>query len=281
MSSLRSTELAGRLSDRDWQILTSVRAFKYLSTRQLSRQHFGLTPSTGPIPRSANHAFARLRELGLLVSLERRVGGVRAGSAGYIWHVTDLANRLLRTTLGETTGTRSRTYEPGTTFLDHTLAIAEVVITLQEATRDERLTLDRIQLEPESWRTYLGPGGEPKWLKPDLAVVTISGGYEDHWFIEVDRATEPPNRIVKKCFQYHEYRRTDREQAQHALFPAVVWAVPNKRRQEQLRRRLANERTLDHGLFTVVTPDELVTLTTLGAMEYAKKEYAKERGTSS
>jgi hypothetical protein len=280
-SSVATAALMGRLGERDWQILISVRAFRYLTTRQLSRQHFSLSPSGGPIPRNANHAFARLRELGLLVHLERRIGGVRAGSGGHIWQITDLANRLLRTRFGETIGTRVRTFEPGTTFLDHTLAIAEVVITLQENTGNQRVTLKRIQLEPDCWRTYLGPSGEPKWLKPDLAVVTESAGYEDYWFIEVDRATEPPNRVVRKCFQYHEYRRTDNEQNEHGLFPAVAWVVPSERRREQLRGRLAEERVLNDRLFTIITRDELADMTVLGATEFNKQRKDREKGAAS
>jgi hypothetical protein len=271
----------GRLSERDWQILTSVRAFRYLTTRQLSRQHFSLSPSGGAIPRNANHAFARLRELGLLVHLERRIGGVRAGSGGYIWQITDLANRLLRTRFAEPVGTRVRTFEPGTTFLDHTLAIAEVVITLQEATGNGRVALKRIQLEPDCWRTYLGPSGEPRWLKPDLAMVTESSGFEDHWFLEVDRATEPPNRVVRKCFQYHEYRRTDREQSEHGLFPAVAWVVPTERRREQLRGRLAEERALDDRLFTIITRNELADMTVLGATDFNMHRNDREKGAAS
>jgi hypothetical protein len=273
MSRLRSSDLTNRLSERDWQILTSVRAFRYLTTRQLARQHFGLKTRSGIIPRNANHSLARLRDLDLLVNLERRIGGVRAGSGGHIWQITDLGHRLLRANLGEQTTTRTRTYEPGTTFLDHTLAIAEVVITLQEATCEGDVTLKHVELEPQCWRTYLGPLGDTKWLKPDLGVVTAVGKYEDHWFLEVDRATEPPNRIIKKCLQYQEYRRTDVEQGEHGLFPAVVWVVPNQRRREQLRRHLADERALDLQLFTVVVTDELSELATLGA-----KEFNNQRG---
>ncbi|CAG4899995.1 replication-relaxation family protein [Acidithrix sp. C25] len=270
MSASQYGELAQRLSDRDWQILSTVRGFKYLTTRQLARQHFGLSDPAGLIPRTANHALARLRELGLLVSLERRIGGVRAGSGGFVWQITDLANRALCIRHGVPSGARLRTFEPGITFLDHTLAIAEVVITLQETSQGGEVVLKRVQLEPESWRNYLGFAGEQKWLKPDLAAITLTGEFEDHWFIEVDRATEPPGRVVKKCLQYHEYLRTGKEQNEHGLFPAVVWVVPNNRRREQLRQRLANESLIDHRLFTVVMSQELAKLVSLGATEYKK-----------
>ena len=279
MTRPKVTNLTARLSERDWQILSTVRGFRFLTTRQLARQHFAHSPN-GPIPRNVNHALARLRDLGLLEHLQRRIGGVRAGSGGYVWQVTDLGQRLVREHLGEEPGVRTRTFEPTTTFLDHTLAIAEVVITLREATRSDRVALQRVQLEPDCWRSYGGIGGEAKWLKPDLAVVTAVGGFEDHWFLEVDRATEPPNRIIKKCLQYEEYRRTDREQSEHGLFPAVAWVVPTQRRCAQLRRHLAQETAIDQRIFVVLAADELAALTEMGVSEFQKKLRDPPKGPS-
>lgn len=270
-----SSDLSGKLSDRDWQVLSTLRGFKYLTTRQIARQHFGLVGPEGVIPRNANHGLVRLRGLGLVVHLERRIGGARAGSGGYVWQITDLASRLLALHYGEQPGARVRIFEPGTSFLDHTLAIAEVVISLQEATKSKKVVLAKIQLEPDAWRSYLGSSGETKWLKPDVAAVTATSGFEDHWFIEVDRATEPPNRVVKKCLQYQEYQRTDEEQRRLGLFPGVVWVVPTPKRRDQLRERLASESAVDGRLFAVVTPDELATLAQRGISHFAvEKESA-------
>ena len=279
MKPFRFDELASRLGERDWEIITTVRSFKYLTTRQISRQHFGLSMDEGPIPRHANHALARLRELGLLTNLERRIGGVRAGSGGHVWQITDLARRLLGDHLNESDSGRIRVFEPSTTFLEHTLAVAEVVISLQEVANGAEIKLAHLQVEPECWRSYLGPSGETRWLKPDLAVVTESGGFEDHWFVEVDRATEPPNRVIKKCRQYEEYRRSDREQAKHGVFPAVVWVVPNERRRDQLRGRLASEVANDDRLFTVVTPSDLGALVVAGATDFKDSGPSRSKGT--
>jgi len=276
---LRSQEVASRLSERDWEIITTVRSFKYLTTRQISRQHFGLSTDEGAIPRHANHALARLRALGLLANLERRIGGVRAGSGGHVWQITDVARRLLGEHLNESDSGRIRVFEPSTTFLEHTLAVAEVVISLQQATNGAEIKLTHLQVEPECWRSYLGPSGETRWIKPDLAVVTESGGFEDHWFVEVDRATEPPNRVIKKCRQYEEYRRSDREQAKHGVFPAVVWVVPNQRRRDQLRGRVDSEVENDDRLFTVVTPSDLGALVVAGAAAFKESGPSRSEGT--
>lgn len=270
-------DISSRLSERDWQILGTVRAFRFLTTRQLARQHFALRDPHAAIPRSTNSALQRLRDLGLLVNLERRIGGVRAGSGGHVWQITDLANRLLVEHLGEETGPRIRPSEPSTTFLDHTLAIAEVVITLQSTSR-YGVEIERLQLEPDCWRTYLGGAGETRTLKPDLASTSQTGGFTDFYFWEVDRATEAPNRVVRKCLQYQQYRNTGAEQRAHGLFPAVVWVVPNQRRRDQLVRRLAAEPEIDQRLFTVIELDQLEDLVRMGAEEFKKRTGGQERG---
>ena len=268
MNAERLGQLNHLLGERDWLIISSVQGFRFLTTRQIARQHFNHAPGPGPIPRNANQALARLRELGLLTNLERRIGGVRAGSGGYVWQLTELGDRAARAHLGQDRHSRMRPYEPSTSFLDHTLAIAEVVITLQQISRQGHVDLSHLQLEPECWRHYLGPNGETRTLKPDLAVISISPGFEDHWFIEVDRATEPPNRVVKKCLQYQEYRATGHEQTRVGLFPAVVWTVPNERRRDQLIRRVRDESALDPRLFTVVTTNDIEELVVVGAEEF-------------
>lgn len=273
-------DISSRLSERDWQILSTVRAFRFLTTRQLARQHFGLSDPHAVIPRSANSSLQRLRDLGLLVNLERRIGGVRAGSGGHVWQITDLASRLLIDHLGEETGPRLRPSEPSTTFLDHTLAIAEVVITLQSTCRDG-VEIKRLQLEPGCWRTYLGAAGETRTLKPDLASTSQTGGYTDFYFWEVDRATEAPNRVIRKCLQYQQYRNTGAEQRAHDLFPAVVWVVPNNRRRDQLVRRLAAEPEIDQRLFTVIELDQIASLVRLGADEFKKRTGGQEGGNPS
>lgn len=270
-------QIAERLSDRDWEILSTTRAYRFLTTRQLARQHFGLTGPTGTIPRPANSALARLQDMGLLVNLERRIGGVRAGSGGYVWQITDAANKLLAQHLGEEHRGRRRPGEPSTTFLDHTLAVAEVVITLQESSRND-VTIEHLQLEPDCWRTFVGTAGEPRTLRPDLRSTSRSGGFTDDYFWEVDRATEAPNRVVRKCLQYQQYRDTGDEQKAHEVFPAVVWVVPHARRCEQLRRRLTAEPEIDRRLFTVIQLDQISDLLRLGAEEFNKRTGGQKGG---
>src|ERR1039458_319034 len=85
------------LSDRDLAILLSLAALHFLTTRQVERLHFPvgeLTPLAAS--RSSRRVLARLHESGLVERLERRIGGVRAGSASYVLTLSALGARLLQ-----------------------------------------------------------------------------------------------------------------------------------------------------------------------------------------
>lgn len=280
MSTLYET-LDRRLSERDWLILRSIDEYRYLLTRQVARLHFDLDAATKTIPRTTNLTLGRLRELRLVRELDRRIGGVRAGSSGKVWQLTETANRLLAWKDGEPNTPRVRATEPGATFLEHALAVAEVVLDLNDAAVARDVAVSRVELEPAAWRPYLDRSGATVRLKPDVAVVTQAGEYEDRWFLEVDRETEPPNRIVRKSLQYQDYRHTGHEQSQSGIFPAVVWIVPSRRRRDQLRARLREEPRIDARIFTVVTPADLGELIALGAADFNNRTGGQEGGNPS
>ena len=75
-------------------------------------------------------------------------------------------------------------------------------------------------------------------------------------------------RIIRKCLEYIDYRRTGKEQSTEGLFPAVAWIVPNENRRDQLLRRIASETLIDQRLFEVITLDELRSLVLLGHSEF-------------
>lgn len=94
--------------------------------------------------------------------------------------------------------------------MQHTLAVNDVATGLIAAHRQVRgFTLEELTPEPANWRTYLGPHGETRWLKPDLYAVTIhtddDGEYEQHAFLEIDLGTEHLPRIQAKCAMYAAY----------------------------------------------------------------------------
>lgn len=210
---------AAGLSDRDLDILAGVGNHRFLTTKQITRFYFAEKPTETAALRAANRALAKLSDARLLTALERRIGGVRAGSGSFVWAMGSLGSRLLQASHSDDVPKRRREVEPSRTFLEHTLAVAEVHLRLREAARRDNVTVLGVQLEPDCWRPYTGAGGEVQRLKPDLAAITATEHFEDRWFIEVDMATEPPSRIIRKCIQYQQYMQTGMEQQAAGLFP--------------------------------------------------------------
>jgi len=171
---------------------------------------------------------------------------------------------LEATDRGDRIARRVREYEPTPTFLEHNLAVAEVCLTLSEAERRGDITVLELQREPDCWRAYSASGGGVARLKPDLAVVTASGDFEDHWFLEIDLDTEPPSRIVRTCFRYVAYQSSGEEQKRLGVFPAVVWAVLSSERKSTLQQRIASESRLRPGLFGVCLLGDLLPLMQTG-----------------
>jgi len=205
----------------------------------------------------------RLHGSGLLKPLERRIGGIRAGSAGYVWTLGSAGWRLLAEADGAVVAGAHR--EPSRRLVDHCLAIVQVHVELLAASRAGLFELASLQLEPASWRRFLGLGGEPRLIRPDLAVVTAAGDYEDHWFLEVDLGSEHPPTVVRKCRLYLDYQRSGVEQDRLGVFPRVVWVVADSGRVERLSAALRQAR-LDRALFRITTNDRLGALLAGGAV---------------
>lgn len=259
LSRQRLEEAATRLSDRDREILAAAQRYRYLLTGQIQRLYF--TGSTTPTAahRAAARALRRLKELGLLDHLARRIGGVRAGSGGLVWHLTHAGERLLYLENHTLTPTKRFT-EPSPYFLAHTLAVTEIAVQLTEFCREQRtLKLAALQPEPECWRTF-SEYGAIQSLKPDLFAITASWQYEDRWFIEVDLDTESPNKIIDKCERYHKYYRSGLEQQESGVFPLTVWIVPSAERKEKLITHIRRAFDKQPRLFAVITAGELGSL---------------------
>jgi Replication-relaxation len=258
VSRRRLAVIRGELSARDRAILTSLDRHRFLTTRQLQLLHFHDHATPEAAACICRRVLARLDQLEIIEHLQRRVGGVRAGSASFVWRVGLLGDRLLRQAHGE--GARARRKEPSARHLDHCLAIADCHLALVTAARAGHLELLTFATEPDCWRSYLGSGGAREVLKPDLYAVTAIGEYEDHWFVEVDRATESLPTLMRKCVQYERYRRTGREQAEAGVFPLVVWVVPDDTRAAKLQAALQTARGLDMAVFRVTTAEQLLNL---------------------
>jgi hypothetical protein len=249
--------LRERLSVRDMAILRQVGELRLMSARQLEAIHFPEFEhdNAAAAMRARQRVLARLVRDGLLMPLDRRIGGVRAGSAGLVLGLGPLGQRVL-----SLDGPRRRAHEPGSRFVDHTLAISRLVIDVQVAARQGSLELLACEAEPTCWREFGGIGGR-RVLRPDAFLSLGVGEYELRWFIEVDRASESLPVVVRKCRLYADYYQAGVEQARSGgVFPRVCWVVPDEMRAERVRRAIARDRQLPAGLFVVTTDPQAVSV---------------------
>lgn len=225
----RLARLEVGLTDRQRELLETVAKLRLASTNQLQRLHF---TSGSPLSaaRSCRRNLADLSEQGLLAQLDRRIGGVRAGSSSYLWSLGSAGQHLLERRGPAGGSQRRHPWTPALPFLAHRLAISELYVELVEGTRAGRGELLRFDSEPDSWRRFTGAGGGSMMLRPDAFAVLGVADFEDAWFIEVDLATESPTALQRKCRSYITYWRGGREQATRDVFPLVAFVVPHAAR---------------------------------------------------
>lgn len=222
--------LARHLSERDWQVLEAVARLRFVSGAQLARLCFSGGGDPADDARAARRSLLRLVRLGVLARLPRPIGGVRAGSAGFVYRLGLGGHRLsvMRGLLPKTW--RRRSQVPGTLFIRHTLLIAELHTRLIEGERSARFELLELAAEPLCWRHYDGYGGQRSILKPDSYVRLGIGPYEDSYFIEVDLATRGSRAIADQLRRYAAYHASGQEQAARGVFPKVLWLTPDHER---------------------------------------------------
>lgn len=259
MSYLDPASVLRRLTPRDLDVLDDIERFRLLSTRLIQRLHFPVGAeghlTTGGATKAAMRVLTRLKDHGVIDHLERRIGGVRHGSQGYVWQLTSTGANVQRVRRGETR--RRRYVEPSALFADHTLAVAETATTIRELARDGHLEVLALEAEPSCWREFVGAHGIALTLKPDLHTVTATGPYEDHLYIEVDQGSEHLPQILRKCRTYVAYHATGIEQQRTGVFPAVLWLAPDEVRARQLRRAIRDDTRLPDSLFHVIRSDQL------------------------
>lgn len=258
ISASRLRHLRGELSDRDRDILRFLARHRYATTVHLRRVFFTDHATLTAATRAAVRVLDRLLTHRLIGRLERRIGGQHHGSAAYIWHLDVAGERLTRAP----GAARRRLGDPSTTFLDHTLEVTDTHVKLLETTRTGPHVLTTVHVEAEASRSFAAPSGGTRVLRPDLFITLASSDYDDHWYLEVDRGTESMPTLVAKCHAYEQYRRTGRAQAEHGVFPRVLWIVPTEKRVQTLIRAISADHALSDRLFVVTTPGLFVTTLT-------------------
>jgi hypothetical protein len=252
--SARLAALADRLSERDQAIVADVVRLRFLSAGQLARLHFWPIPQPVTRARRVQRTVRRLAEQGLLDRCQRRVGGVRAGSSGFTYAPSAEAIRLTGYLAGRGMARTRGPVEPGTTFLDHTVAVNELYVRLVEAQRHGDCELLTHEAEPDSWRRFLGPIGQAIDLRPDAFVALGVGELELRSFIEVDRGREGTTALRRKLTRYVDYWRSGAEQQAYGVFPRVLWQADTARRAEVLCGLVAELSAAAPGLFVVAEP---------------------------
>lgn len=237
------------LSERDTEVLRSVDRFRLLSAPQVESLWFADHASKLAGIRASRRVLERLTKERLLVRLGRRVGGMRAGSAAYVYAIGPVGQRILHD------DTSRRWREPSAAFVGHTLAVAQTVVDLTVASRDGACELSSFECEPACWRSFTRGMGERVTLKPDLHILTADQDDEWCWFVEVDLGTESSTAIARKCRTYHDYWATGTEQDRVGTYPKVLWITATKRRADFISNTIAKTRTTNRELFAVTTAD--------------------------
>ncbi|MGD0272922.1 MAG: replication-relaxation family protein [Gaiellaceae bacterium] len=265
MSRLRHSgivRLADRLPSIERRILETAERLRLLRADQVRRLFFSEIESETGGARLCRRALAHLVEEGLLRRLERRVGGTRAGSSGHLYATTAAGARLLAYWNGAGVASNRGAHEPGAAFASHTLAIADLYVSLVEASRSSALELLGFETEPACWRAYTTALGARATLKPDALVRLAHGDYEYVSFVEIDCGTEGRGALLRKAHAFLSYFRTGREQAETGVFPRVVWIASQATRAKFLTAIFAGLPAEAQQLFVVGSTEEATALLT-------------------
>jgi hypothetical protein len=245
-----------QLSERDVRVLRVLYDFRLATGEQIQRLIF-VDGSPVTRARRCRSVLKRLTDHDLIGRLDRRIGGLHAGSSGFVYSLQGRgAGALAR--IDDTDRRRSRG-EPGERFVAHVLAVTDLYVRLSEAVRVDRdHELLAFEAEPQSWRPYPAPHGGTLVIRPDAFVRLADSEYEDTFFIEQDQATESLPTIRTKLAAYIAYRRSGVEQADGGVFPKVVWIVPHERRVRAIEGVIARLPETDRQLFVVTTETDAI-----------------------
>jgi hypothetical protein len=255
ISSRALADIERRMGDHDHAVLQCVSELHLVTGHQLARRIWASKSPTDAAARSARRCLNRLEQWRVIDRLDHRIGGVRGGSSSIVYALGPSGRRLLAAS-----GFHARNAgQPGLRHIAHTLAISELLVAAHEASLRGELELIESACEPWSWRGFVGARGRRVMLKPDLFLRIGAGrASADHWWVEVDQATEASATISAKATRYLDYLQTGDEIREHGVFPRVIWTAPSRKRAEQLQAAIAGVAGVPEGLFVVWPYDEVV-----------------------
>jgi Replication-relaxation len=219
-----------RLTERDWDIVTTVNLVRVASGQQLERLCFASVREGRSRTATRSRVLARLVGWRVLAPVGRRIGGSEKGSTAQVFALDTTGQRLLRQRQ-LAAGERARVRRPGSPSarsLSHLLAVSELYTTLREQARAENVTI-AFKAEPGAhW-----PNGLGGVLKPDAHVMLARAGVRDHWWVEVDQATESLPTVRGKLSAYLEFQRRG-ELGPDDLTPWVLLSTVTEQRRDQV-----------------------------------------------
>jgi len=256
ISTPRFHQITSSLSDQDLAVALFLADVRLATGHQLARRFWSAQQPTDGRSRAARRALARLERWRVIERQLHRRGGVRGGSSSIVYGLGRSGHRLLVTQGFEP----RRLHQLGERYIDHAVAVTEIVVQLAEADRRGELELVGVlETEPQCWRGFVSGYGTPVTLKPDLGVTVGAGRvHTDSWWLEIDRATESAAAIARKAKRYLAYMHSGTEQRRRHVFPRVAFAVPNQRRADQIIAALARLTDVPERLFSVWLFEETV-----------------------
>jgi hypothetical protein len=127
---------------------------------------------------------------------------------------------------------------PGERTIRHMTGVSELYAGLVTLGRAEGFVVANFTTEPACWWPW--PNSRGGYVKPDAYVLVTSGAVRDHWWVEVDMATESLPTIHKKLLVYLDFLRRG-QLGPGGVMPRVLVSTITEQRQDaigQLVRRL-------------------------------------------
>jgi hypothetical protein len=255
VSQAQLLRLSAGLPPRERELLRVVSRLRVATHAQLASL-LRVADSSGSAAseaRSARRILARLTARGVLARLERRVGGVRAGSSGYVYYLGPTGQRLLAYWEGRGLVRGRLRPEPGGRWVRHQVAVSELYVQLRGADRAGELDLLGFDPEPDCWRRLADGFGGTTPLKPDAFVRVGIGAYEERCFVEVDLGSESRTVIRDKLRRYLDYFQAGDEQATSGVFPRIVLLTNSETRRASLVSIVGRLPAEHWALFTLTT----------------------------
>lgn len=244
--------VAERLSDRDWRVIEAVNRLRLVSGSQLERLCFSALSGHAQAA-VRGRVLRRLVQWQVLAPLPRRIGGAVRGSAGAAFALGVVGAHLCAVRQAATNAP-SRVRHPGAPTersIRHTLAVSELCADLVERARSQGAYVAAFEAEPASW----WPNGVGGFIKPDAYTVLAWGNVREHWWIEVDLATESLPTMRRKLEAYIDF--VERGQlGPHGLIPRVLVSTITPERRAALHAIVARLPEPAAALFVVLVASE-------------------------